>query len=55
MKSPIVKRSIVVSGRKTTISIEDPFWTGLKEIPDPAKSVLNVKVKENGPAGIAPL
>jgi predicted DNA-binding ribbon-helix-helix protein len=32
MKSPIVKRSIVISGRKTSVSLEEPFWSGMKEI-----------------------
>jgi predicted DNA-binding ribbon-helix-helix protein len=32
MKSPIVKRSIVLAGRKTSVSLEDAFWQGLKEI-----------------------
>jgi predicted DNA-binding ribbon-helix-helix protein len=32
MKSPVVKRSIVVSGHKTSVSLEDAFWKGLKEI-----------------------
>ena len=32
MKSPIVKRSIVVAGHKTSVSLEDAFWKGLKEI-----------------------
>jgi predicted DNA-binding ribbon-helix-helix protein len=32
MKSAVVKRSIVVSGRKTSISLEDAFWKALKEI-----------------------
>jgi predicted DNA-binding ribbon-helix-helix protein len=32
MKSTIMKRSIVISGHKTSISLEDPFWSGLKEI-----------------------
>jgi predicted DNA-binding ribbon-helix-helix protein len=32
MKSPVVKRSIVVAGHKTSVSLEDPFWKGLKEI-----------------------
>ena len=32
MKSPVVKRSIVVAGHKTSVSLEDAFWTGLKEI-----------------------
>jgi predicted DNA-binding ribbon-helix-helix protein len=32
MKSSIIKRSIVVDGRKTSISLENSFWIGLKEI-----------------------
>jgi predicted DNA-binding ribbon-helix-helix protein len=32
MKSPIVKRSIVIGGHKTSVSLEDAFWRGLKEI-----------------------
>ena len=32
MTSPIVKRSIVVCGHKTSVSLEDAFWKGLKEI-----------------------
>jgi predicted DNA-binding ribbon-helix-helix protein len=32
MKSAIVKRSIVVAGHKTSVSLEDAFWNGLKEI-----------------------
>jgi predicted DNA-binding ribbon-helix-helix protein len=32
MKSPVVKRSIVLAGHKTSVSLEDAFWSGLKEI-----------------------
>jgi predicted DNA-binding ribbon-helix-helix protein len=32
MKSKIVKRSIVIDGHKTSVSLEDPFWSCLKEI-----------------------
>jgi len=32
MKSSIVKRSIVVDGHKTSVSLEDAFWNLLKEI-----------------------
>jgi len=32
MKSPVVKRSIVIAGHKTSVSLEDEFWKGLKEI-----------------------
>jgi predicted DNA-binding ribbon-helix-helix protein len=32
MKSQVVKRSIVIAGHKTSVSLEDAFWNGLKEI-----------------------
>jgi predicted DNA-binding ribbon-helix-helix protein len=32
MKSLIIKRSVIVGGHKTSISLEDAFWSGLKEI-----------------------
>jgi predicted DNA-binding ribbon-helix-helix protein len=32
MKSQVVKRSIVIGGHKTSVSLEDAFWKGLKEI-----------------------
>jgi predicted DNA-binding ribbon-helix-helix protein len=31
MKSPIVKRSIVIAGHKTSVSLEEAFW-GVKDI-----------------------
>lgn len=30
-KTPIVKRSVVVRGHKTSVSLEQIFWDGLKE------------------------
>ena len=32
MKSSILKRSIVVAGHKTSVSLEDAFWKDLREI-----------------------
>jgi predicted DNA-binding ribbon-helix-helix protein len=32
MKSSVVKRSIVIGGHKTSVSLEDAFWSDLKEI-----------------------
>jgi predicted DNA-binding ribbon-helix-helix protein len=32
MKSPVVKRSIVIATHKTSVSLEDAFWSALKEI-----------------------
>jgi predicted DNA-binding ribbon-helix-helix protein len=30
--SPVIKRSIAINGRKTSISLEDAFWSNLKDI-----------------------
>jgi predicted DNA-binding ribbon-helix-helix protein len=32
MKSPVVKHSVNLNGRKTSVSVEDAFWEGLKEV-----------------------
>jgi predicted DNA-binding ribbon-helix-helix protein len=32
MSSPVVKRSIVIAGHKTSVSLEDAFWQALKQI-----------------------
>jgi predicted DNA-binding ribbon-helix-helix protein len=32
VKSTVIKRSVVVAGHKTSVSLEDAFWKGLKEI-----------------------
>jgi len=34
MKSSVVKRSIIVAGHKTSVSLEDAFWKTFKEIAD---------------------
>lgn len=31
-KSPVAKRSVVVAGHKTSVSLEEPFWNAMKEI-----------------------
>jgi predicted DNA-binding ribbon-helix-helix protein len=40
MKSPVVKRSIVIAGHKTSVSLEDPFWIHLKRMAAAAKNTL---------------
>lgn len=32
MKSAVVRRSIRIHGRKTSVSLENEFWNGLREI-----------------------
>ena len=40
MKSTVVKRSVVVAGHKTSVSLEDPFWRGLKDIATTRRTTL---------------
>ena len=44
MKSPVLKRSIVIGGHKTSVSLEDAFWKGLKEIASDRKVTLSALV-----------
>jgi predicted DNA-binding ribbon-helix-helix protein len=32
MKSSVVKHSVLLAGHKTSVSLEDAFWRGLKDI-----------------------
>jgi predicted DNA-binding ribbon-helix-helix protein len=32
MKSPNIKHSVAIAGRKTSVSLEDVFWDSLREI-----------------------
>jgi len=32
IKSPVIKRSIVLAGQKTSVSLEDAFWESFKDI-----------------------
>jgi predicted DNA-binding ribbon-helix-helix protein len=41
MKSKVIKRSIVIAGHKTSVSLEDEFWGALKEIAGGRHSTLS--------------
>jgi predicted DNA-binding ribbon-helix-helix protein len=40
-KSQVVKRSIILSGHKTSVSLEDAFWKGLKDIASKRRQTLS--------------
>jgi predicted DNA-binding ribbon-helix-helix protein len=44
-KSTVLKRSIVIAGRKTSMSLEDEFWDALREIAKKRGSTLGDLVK----------
>ena len=46
MKSTIVKRSVAIAGHKTSVSLEDAFWSGLKEIARAQQATLSNTVAE---------
>ena len=46
MKSPVVKRSIVVAGHKTSVSLEEEFWNSMKEISSARDITLSDLVSE---------
>jgi len=46
MKSQVMKRSIVVGGHKTSVSVEEPFWSGMKQISGERGKTLSELVSE---------
>ena len=46
MNSTVTKRSVVIAGRKTSISLEDEFWNGLKAIAHHHRRTLSAVVGE---------
>jgi predicted DNA-binding ribbon-helix-helix protein len=46
MKSAIVSRSIVIDGHKTGVSLEDAFWSGLKEIANARGATVSQTISE---------
>jgi len=37
MKSAVIKRSVVVNGRKTSVSLENEFWDALRQVAKQSK------------------
>ena len=46
MKSPVVKRSVVIGGHRTSVSLEEAFWDGMKEISRERGKTLSELVSE---------
>ena len=46
MKSLIVKRSVAIDGHKTSVSLEDAFWSDLKEIAHTRRATLSKVITE---------
>jgi predicted DNA-binding ribbon-helix-helix protein len=41
VKSIVAKRSVVIAGHKTSVSLEDAFWESLKDIATTKRTSLN--------------
>lgn len=46
MKTAIIKRSIVLDGHKTSVSLEDEFWDGLREIAEKNRTNVSNLVRQ---------
>ncbi|MFA6265986.1 MAG: ribbon-helix-helix domain-containing protein [Pseudolabrys sp.] len=46
MKSLVIKRSIVIAGHKTSVSLEDAFWQELKKIAGHQRTTLSSVVSD---------
>ena len=41
MTSAVMKRSVIIGGHKTSVSLEDEFWMQLKEIADAKQTTVS--------------
>lgn len=46
MKSSIAKRSVVIGGHKTSVSLEEPFWQAVREITDKRSITVSELLRE---------
>jgi predicted DNA-binding ribbon-helix-helix protein len=56
MRSTVAKRSIVIAGHKTSISLEDEFWNGLKAIAESRGRTLSglvAEIDQNRPGNLS--
>jgi predicted DNA-binding ribbon-helix-helix protein len=46
MKSSIIKRSVAIAGHKTSVSLEDAFWSDLRKIANSQNATLSYVLAE---------
>ncbi len=46
MRSTIAKRSVVIGGHKTSISLEEPFWQAVRDITDKRKVTVSELLRD---------
>ena len=45
-RSAVIKRSILINSRKTSVSLENEFWGGLREIADEEHTTIPILVEK---------
>jgi predicted DNA-binding ribbon-helix-helix protein len=45
-RTGVIKRSLVIAGHRTSISLEDAFWRGLKALAERRRQSINALVAE---------
>ncbi len=46
LSSPVVKRSVVISGHATSVSLEQPFWDALAHLAKQRETSLNTLISQ---------
>jgi len=46
LKSPIIKRSVVINGHKTSVSLEQPFWNIVREIAQAEQKTVSALLRQ---------
>lgn len=46
LNAPIIKRSVMIAGHATSVSIEKPFWDHLTRLAEEQKQSLNALITE---------
>jgi predicted DNA-binding ribbon-helix-helix protein len=46
MKSAIIKRSIILAGHKTSVSLENEFWEGIRQIAEQKNTTVSALLQQ---------
>jgi len=46
MKSPVVRHTIIIGGHRTSVSLENAFWSELKEIAHSRRATVSALVRQ---------
>jgi predicted DNA-binding ribbon-helix-helix protein len=46
LRSPVLKRSILIHGHRTSVSLEEPFWNKLREVAQIHKMTVSALIEK---------